>query len=499
MNRVARILLPSLADAFFVGLFLVLVLGYGQHFLADGDTGYHVRTGEQILATGQVPTSDLFAFDQPPLPWFAHEWLAQVAMALAHRAAGLTGVVVLAALLLALALTLLFRLLLLPRGDVVSALALAALATATSMLHWLARPHLSTLLGFVLVLAVLQRHRRDGWRGLWLLPPLTGVWVNLHGGFVALFLLLGIELIDAAIDWWRTRATADGSARQRLRALLLVGAACLLTTLVNPRGARVLWFPLQLAADRFVVDHVIEFQSPDFHHQLVLGGCIALLMVLLLLSRTRLGLVATGQVSLFLMMALYSSRHAPLFALVAAPVMAELLSQMPGRRLPALLASWRTWSRSMLEQSRQSIGHLWPLVAIGVVVALVGSGRVDVHFQERDRPIAAVQYLLAHPLTGHPFNDDEFGDYLIYAAWPRYRVFFDGRGDMYGADRMRDYLEMTRVGPRFDQVVARYDFDWAFVRADSTLASYLALRDDWRSVYTDPLAAIFVRDGGEPR
>ena len=489
-------LLPSLADAFFVGLFVVLALGYSDRLLADGDTGYHVRTGEHIIATGQVPTRDLFAFDDPPLPWFAHEWLAEVVMALAHRAAGLTGVVVLAALLLALALTLLFRQLLASGGDVVSAFAIAALAATTSMLHWLARPHLFTLLGFSSALVILQRHRHDGWRGIWLLPLLMVAWVNLHGGFVTLFLLLGIELVDAAIDWLRERPLAAGPVRRRLRALLAVAAACLLATLVNPRGGRALWFPLQLAANRFVVDHVDEFQSPDFHHQLLLGGCIAVLLLLLLVSRARLGLVATLQVGLFFVMALYSSRHAPLFALVAAPAMVTLLGALPGRRIPGLLARSRAHSESLLAQSRQSIGHLWPLAALLGVVVLIGSGRFELRYQERDRPIAAVQYLLEHPVAGRPYTNDEFGDYLIYAAWPRYRVFFDGRGDMYGADRMRDYLELSQVGPRFDQVVAHYDFDWAFVRSDSTLAGYLALRDDWHSIYSDALAAIFVRDGG---
>ncbi|MBN2358954.1 MAG: hypothetical protein JXR83_05840, partial [Deltaproteobacteria bacterium] len=361
------------------------------------------------------------------------------------------------------------------------------------------RPHVFTLLFFVLTLVLLERHRRDNTRWLFALPPLLVAWVNLHGGFVIAFVLLGCHLVDRLQVLVRSSPGAAPAARRGVRSLLLATALCLLATLVNPHGARALWFPLKLAADRFVVDHVSEFQSPNFHHQLVLGGLIAALWLLLLASKKRLGFVDTVSLAVFFALALYSARHAPLFAVVAAPIMAGLALELPGARLTALLAASRARSGPLIEISRHSVGHLWPAAAIAVVVALIAGGRVDHRYRQPARPVEAVRFLLDQPPAGRPFNDDEFGDYMIYAAWPRQRVFFDGRGDMYGADKMRDYLQMTRVGPRFDQVVARYDFGWAFVRSDSTVAGYLRLRSDWRSVYQDALATVFVRGAGDGR
>jgi hypothetical protein len=69
--------------------------------LGDGDTGYHIRTGEFILDAGQVPRFDIYSFITPPLKWTAHEWLSEVVMAVIYRASGLTGIVVFFAMLLA--------------------------------------------------------------------------------------------------------------------------------------------------------------------------------------------------------------------------------------------------------------------------------------------------------------------------------------------------------------------------------------------------------------
>jgi len=49
----------------------MLRLGGLSFLLADGDTGWHIRTGEWILRNGRVPGTDLFSYTMPTAPWFA--------------------------------------------------------------------------------------------------------------------------------------------------------------------------------------------------------------------------------------------------------------------------------------------------------------------------------------------------------------------------------------------------------------------------------------------
>jgi len=142
-RRVPRLLLPSLADCLFLAILLwCFAAGSGWSvLLADGDTGWHIRTGEYILSTHSVPTRDLFSFSKAGQPWFAWEWLSDVTFAALHHFWGLKGVVVFTGLVLSLAATLLFRYAVWRGSNVVAALVATLLATGASTVHYLARPH----------------------------------------------------------------------------------------------------------------------------------------------------------------------------------------------------------------------------------------------------------------------------------------------------------------------------------------------------------------------
>ena len=106
-NLLRRWFIPSLPDVLFVALLLATVAHPQglRSFLSDGDTGWHIRTGELILQTGRVPVADPFSFSRSQQPWFAWEWLADVVFAQTWRWRGLAGVAALAGAVLALAAT----------------------------------------------------------------------------------------------------------------------------------------------------------------------------------------------------------------------------------------------------------------------------------------------------------------------------------------------------------------------------------------------------------
>src|SRR5438128_595429 len=76
--------LPSLTDIAFLMpiVFIFVKLSGARTLLGDGDTGWHIRTGEWILANRQVPSTDMFSFSRPGAPWFAWEWLWDVLAAI---------------------------------------------------------------------------------------------------------------------------------------------------------------------------------------------------------------------------------------------------------------------------------------------------------------------------------------------------------------------------------------------------------------------------------
>jgi len=494
--KVGQLLVPSFGDAIFVIFFFGVTYVFGQKLLGDGDTGYHIRAGEYIINTLAIPRYDMFSFIAPPLPWTAHEWLTEVIMAALHAQFGLTGVVFFYAGLIALLYSLLFRMLRRSDGFILIAMMITLLAVLSSVMHWLARPHIFSLLLLVVWYDLLDSYHYRGVDRLYLLPLLMLLWVNLHGGFISGFILLGIYLVGNLILSRFGAPEEREAARRRWRRLLSITFFCLAASLVNPFGYHILLFPFKLVSDSYLMDNTEEFMSPNFHDSTIVPFKLLLLMVLALLaaSRQRLNIIELALMLFFVNMALFSVRYIPLFAIIAVPISTRLANRLLSESKNRGLCWLKRKDAGYAEIDAQTRGFLWPVSIIVAMVLFSAYRGVTIRFDEKLKPVAAVEFLKKERIPGNMFDNDEFGDYIIYAAWPRYRVFIDGRLDMYGAERVKEYIKIRNTEAGWESVMKKYDMNWVIFDAPSPLCRYLLGRSDWRLIYADKVANIFVRD-----
>jgi len=499
--------IPSLSDIVFASVMGWLFLaGPGAvALLADGDTGWHIRTGEYILASKTFPKQDLFSFSRPGDAWFAWEWLSDVAFALAHKAAGLTGVVLVAGAAIAATSVVMFRYMLWQGSNVLAAILLMLVASSASTIHWLARPHIFTWLLFAVSLWALEADRRKPTRWVWALFPLTALWTNLHGGFAALVATAGIYAAGAAIEALWTPAAGRDWSRVRRYALLTAGVAA--ATLVSPYGYRLHQHIFAYLRSDFILNHVMEFQSPTFrgegmgHYEFLLFAGLACIPLLLKRrdATTALLVAAWAHASLT------SARHVLLFVLVAAPVVAReltsLIEQAAERGsgwLATLQAIAADYGAGRTGPSRGgAFGWLVPAsVAVVAVTLFVGAGRSErwrAEFSDRRFPVKACA---AQDLAGRRiFTSDQWADYLIYRYYPQVKVFLDGRSDFYGAELGEQYLRARNSHHEWESIFARHNFDLALLPADWPLATTIKSHRDWRVTYDDGKALVVERVG----
>ncbi len=95
------------------------------------------------------------------------------------------------------------------------------------------------------------------------------------------------------------------------------------------------------------------------------------------------------------------------------------------------------------------------------------------------------------------FTSDQWGDYLIYAGWPRQRVFIDGRSDFYGASLGGEYVRLVEGRPGWQSLFQKYDFDAALLPREWPLAELLSGDPGWRRTGADRLAILYQRAGQE--
>jgi hypothetical protein len=499
MNSKSRLWLPSFADLFFCCVFLRLTLSADSWLLNDADTGYHIRAGEYILTHFTVPTHDIFSYITPPLPWIAHEWLSEVIMALVHKLTGLTGMVIFFSLLMAVTYFIFMKFSQSLNSNSVLTALIVLLAIASSSVHWLARPHIFSLLLTVVWYAILENYQyKDKDRLLWL-PFLMLLWVNLHGGFILGLLLLGVFWFGNLMATLSPEELKRNTANEKFKKLTVITALCVLFSLLNPRGYEILVFPFKMVTNRFVVDNVTEFLSPNFHVVLPFLYLLLVTVTVLSISRIPLNAMELMLVVLFTYMSLYSSRYIPLFAVIIVPILLRqvqsILRNLNNR--PAKLFQERSRNLELIDASAR--GHLWPALSVVGVCALALYGQIEFKFDEKTKPVAAVEFLKRERVTGNMFNDDEFGDYLIYAAWPEYKVFFDGRSDMYGETWGTQYLKVVNVQRGWEQVLEKNSISWVFAVAGSPLSTVLAEKGNWHLIYADKVAEIFVNSNGGNR
>jgi hypothetical protein len=191
-----------------------------------------------------------------------------------------------------------------------------------------------------------------------------------------------------------------------------------------------------------------------------------------------------------LVSALLAARNVPTFALVAAPVLSM--------HLDSLLNDYHlrlNSKRAVVSAPLAALNWLLLiLVAGGLIVKMVYE--MDPLRLEQARksifPVAAVQYLeKSHP-SRELFNSYNWGGYLIWNA-PDYPVYVDGRTDLYDDQFIRDYLRTYTAQAGWNERLAQSGINTVLVESESPLASALNISPGWSKIYSDSVAAIYVR------
>jgi hypothetical protein len=500
-----RALAPSMSDLFFMALvswlFIFGASGW-KSLLGDGDTGWHIRAGQYILAHHAVPTVDLFSFSRAGAPWFAWEWLTDVMYAGLFQMGGLKAIVLVSGLMIGLFATIVLRYTLWRGANVLVALLTTLLAAGAASMHFLARPHLFTLLLVPVCFWVLEADRRAKTRWLWALIPVTALWTNLHGGFVIFLALIALLVAGSALEAGFGKGTGDGLGNglgwgnARRYGLLLL--ACSLASVINPYGIQLHIHIFEYLGADWIKNIVQEFQAPTFRNEgqlqyeaLLLGG----LILIGFLARQRRFTEALW--ILFLAHAsLISVRHAPIYATVAAPFIACELSQW-----------WSASAARMKKSQALRILHqmgtdlspgfrrtsVWPTVFILALVLIDAPIKWPRDFPSEMFPTAMIHKHADLIASGRLLTTDQWGDYIIYSYYPRQRVFVDGRSDFYGETLANQYLHLLQGAYDWRAIMDRYGFEVALLPVNWPLSSLLKQDPSWRVVADDHSSVLFQR------
>ncbi len=442
--------------AVIVGCLMFALVMFLPAILNDGDTFWQICTGAWILDHRAIPAIDPFSFTAGDRPWVTHEWLAEILMALAFRAAGLPGVMVLTAGAVGLTAGVLLHYLrrFLPGVYALLALAVALSNTAPSML---ARPHLLAWPCLALWCGSLVTARANRRAPSFALLPVMVLWINLHGSFMVGLMLSGAFMIEALFD----------SRADRRRVLISWGGftlAAWVVALLNPDFLAGVLFPIKLVGMQSTTV-IGEWLPTGFNGLQPLEVTILACLALGFSGRVRLPPIRLLILLGLIHGALSHARHEQLLGIVGVLIVAEPFGASLGR--------------GCAEASRRAWRSLAAGAALVALVALAGRIALPLGPERSGAAFAALLDRVPPALRARPvLNEYGLGGQLIFDG---VRPFIDGRADLYGDAFLMRYQRI--VAPdraELERALVEYGIVWTIFPANHPVVQVLDQEPGWR-------------------
>jgi len=474
----------SFRNVFPLAFFLMIfALAIRQSAFIDPDLWWHLQTGQDIVTSRAIPQVDIYSFTKAGSEWVTHEWLSEVLIYGIFRFVGWAGLLIVFSGLITAAFYLTYRRC---TGKPYIAAATILLAVVASSPLFGVRPQMITLLLASIFITLLGQYSSDGLpKPLYWMAPLMLLWVNFHAGYALGLGLIVLYTISLAID-------RKWSLIPRLGLMLI---ACTAVVPLNPNGFRMFSYPLETLRSPSMAAFIQEWASPDFHKAMFLPLALFLFVLFgaLALSPKR---ARAGEVFLVFvtgLAALRSARHIPIFALIAAPILAE--------QVWALISA-RGWDVRLLA----SEGSTPRSAVVFALLLLLAPAALDValikHFvsnqpayEAMNYPRAAVDFLAKKQLPGPVYNRYGWGGYLIRRLHGEYPVYIDGRADVYGDKFMYEAFNTHDGRNGWEESLNKFSIRTVLIEPDVPLASLLRSDEQWQKVYEDQQAVIFTRAG----
>ena len=500
----------------FIAAVLCLAIFQFSENTADVDLWGHVVFGQDFLTTGKLATTEPYSWTAFGQHWINHEIIAEVALAVAHRALGGSGLLLLK--IIVGLLTFGVALSVGGRNSVV-AWAFGALAVVEISFGFAARPQIFTALALASEFWLLRQIHDGRWRWAFALPLLFAVWINTHGGALAGIVLLLVAAITASLQGIYGKLLGAGSSRGGEELVSFtgwgVGVGKNRTQFVPPASGTsvLLWFfsvasvtalfvnPYGLELIRWLVDSVLWLRPEiDEWNPARLNAdhaafflCAVIAAVSFLCSRRPLALWELACTGALGFMAFRSVRHTPLFCIAA-------LAFVPPHLGDTLERFQDSFSR-LLELCRRAavrkfLAALLTLSALGILCATFTLHKERAWTMEvprRQYPVTAIEFIKQHELRGNLLVFFDWGEQCIWEL-PDSRVSVDGRLDTcYPRSVIAAHWKLYNGEP-FDEAAVPLDrADFALLPSNLAGSLALAKQRGWHAVYFDDTAVVLVK------
>jgi hypothetical protein len=457
----------------------------------DPDFWWHLRIGRWMVENGRLPSTDIFTFTVPNHIWTDHEYLTEILIWLVYSTFGVGVLCIVFGLITWAGFWLIYRQVRhQPYVIVGVGIAVGAIAGAPI---WGPRAQMITFALSCLELYWLQGYMSGRSRSIRFFPLVMVLWANLHGGWVIGFGWLGVALVSEAVLWAWDRS--NPAHRMHVRFLAIITAVSVVAVAATPHFLSLYPYPFQTQGSVAQQKLIVEWFSPDFHEIHVRPFEAMMFLVIAGFALRRPSLYEFLLTMLSLGLALQSVRNLVLFVAAATPVMINTYSEF-----------WKVFARerkfSFTIPSRPLFAATTALALLVIVVVTLVRISTSLSPAEQEKltvgnyPVKAADWLAANPQAGtRMFNQYGWGGYFAYRFYPdeHRKVFIFGEAALMGDGLLNQYEDVVTLRTDWKSVLDEYQVDYVVYNKGEALANVLATQPEWKLVYEDSMAQIYVR------
>jgi len=467
--------------------------------IKTGDLWWHLATGKMILETHSVPKVDPFSYTFANRPWTNHEWLSEVIFYSCYKYFGENSLAYLKIGVLFAGYTILFlglwRRVRIPL--LAYAVGLCVLISSEPFLD--VRPHIFTLFLTSVLLVLLTSMNR---RALFVLPILMLLWVNLHGGAIFGFMVMGSFLLGHMAALFLSKNTAvNVTLRSYTKTLLGMAVLSAAVSLINPSTYHVLTYPFEYVGHS-IFRNLDEWRPPYAPGGLQVPGIFwvyAAFFLYSLGSSIRKGdypLSLTSAMTFF--MAMTSKRFVPLFMITSSYValigLFALSQWLWGKGKTR--DNGRLFKKNRYRDALYLASGILFLCALGYKTSHLPFGHDTFRrmIAKDFFPQDTVEFINMNHLQCRILNEDAMGGYLIWTLYPKLKVFIDQRADTLYDEKIYKDHSAIRFGDRpWEEIFKKYEFDTALWLRDHEMYEKLSRDPGWKVLYSSAFYTLFIK------
>jgi hypothetical protein len=476
---------------------------------ANYDIWWHLKTGEYIIQTHSIPHQDIFSYTAESV-WTPYSWLAEIIYYLGVSFLGFNFLIFLRAVLLIATFGITAFVLYRWKYNFVLTIILSLLFSFLALSLWSDRPYLFSAFFLTIFFLTLLQWERTKSKIIWILPPLTLLWVNIHINFaygLALVIYFTVfDFLSIVFGKITAKKKLNWADIKNSLPLFVVTVISILATFLNPFGLRLYSQVFRMANIPISYSLLKELASPDFH--LLFGkvffAAIIFTAIILALSPKKPDLRSVLIFIVILGLSLYSSRNIIFLSVLWLPIVTESATGLADELSKKIKRANTQQIKNNLSVRSPSIRRTviinffaWFAVLFLIVLLaykILTTEALREYEKEKIFPVRAVEYLCKHPeINGNMFNDYSWGGYIIYKTYPERKVFIDNRTQIYEKSIFEKFAGAVLLTEDWEALDREYSFDYVIIRKEYPIAELLNLSPRWRLVYSDKLASIFVK------